>query len=331
MKILKKIGIGILLLLLLLAIISLFLPSKIHIQRSTIVNAPIKTVYGTVNNLKSWINWSYWDQIDPKMKSTFEGPETGTGAIHRWESENSSVGKGSMTITESVEPTKILTSLEFSDWVTPGGWLFDQTDEGVRATIFMDMNMPFYARIPGMFMDKMMGNDFDKTLANLKAYTESLPTETATTWHVETVTTSPAKVMSTRVVTNSAEFNTKLDNAYSQIMSTMQKQGLKQAGPMYAIYYKWSKDTVDMEPGIVVDKAGKSDDGVVASEMQSIKAVKLDYYGGMNTEKAHNFIDDWSKKSNVSFTGPPWEEYITDPKTEPDSTKWLTRIYYPVK
>src|SRR5688572_26744221 len=195
MKVLKKIGIALLLIIALLCVISLFLPSKVHVQRSIMINAPVKTVFNTVNNFRTWINWSYWDQIDPKMKSTFEGPEAGAGAIHRWESENDSVGVGSMTITESVEPSKVLTSLEFGDWVAPGGWLFDQTDEGLRTTLFMDMDMPFYARIPGLFMDKMLGKDFDKTLVNLKKYTEGLPIETTdASWSVETITTPPAHV-----------------------------------------------------------------------------------------------------------------------------------------
>ena len=236
-----------------------------------------------------------------------------------------------MTITESVEPSKILTSLEFSEWKTPGGWLFDETDEGVRTTLFMDMDMPFYARIPGMFMDKMLGKDFDKTLANLKAYTESLPAETTNTYTVETVTTTQAHVMSMHVTSNSREFSGKIDEAFSKIQAAMAKQDLKQAGAMYTIYYKWSKDTVDMEPGIVVNNAGKKDGDVNAAELPPTKAVKVDHYGSTNTEVAHYFLDEWAKKNNVNFTGPPWEEYVTDSKSEPDSAKWLTRVYYPVK
>jgi len=292
MKFLKKLGIGILILILLLAIISLFLPSKIHVERSIMINAPVKTVFNAVNNLQLWINWSYWDRIDPNMKSTFEGPQSGVGAIHRWESENDSVGKGSMTITESVEPSKVLTSLEFSDWKTPGGWLFDDTEEGVKATIFMDMDMPFYARIPGMFMDKMLGKDFEKTLAGLKSYTEGLPKESEATWVVETITTSPAKVMSMKVTTTGKAFNEKLNESFGTIMAAMAKQGIMQAGPTYAIYYKWSEDSVIMEPGVVVDKMGKNEGDITASEMKPVKAIKVDYYGDPNTEKAHYFMDD---------------------------------------
>lgn len=333
MNILKKIGIGFLALLLVLALISLFIPSKVHVERSATINASAKTVFNTVNNLKTWNNWSYWDRIDPNMKSTYQGPEAGTGAIHRWDSENDSVGKGSLTITESIEPTKILTSLEIDEtWTAPGGWLFEETGSGVKATVFMDMDMPFYMRIPGMFMDDMLEKDFGKTLAGLKQYTEGLPAETNTAWVVETITTTPAMVMSMKVKTTGTEFAAKLENCYGQIMATMSKQGIKQAGPRYAIYQKWTPEAVEMEPGIVIDKPGKNDGEIMATGMKATKAIKVDYYGDYpGSEKAHYYMDEWATKNKVTIIGPPWEEYITDPKSEPDTSKWLTRIYYPVE
>ncbi len=331
MNILKKTGIGVLIIVVVLALISLFLPAIVHVERSVVINAPIKTVFKTVNNLKSWINWSYWDQIDPKMISEFEGPESGVGAIHRWNSEHEMVGNGSMTITETAESSKILTSFEFDQtWITPGGWLFEETEGGSKATVFMDMEMPFYARIPGMFMKGKLEEDFDKTLAGLKNYTEGLPVESASAWTVETITTTPAPVMCMKVISNGAEYAAKLGNSYEKIMAVMARQDLKQSGPIYAFYHKWSPDTVEMEPGVMVDKPGKTEGDVLASEMKPVKAIKVDYYGGY-TEKAHYFMDEWARKNNVAIIGAPWEEYVTDSKSEPDTAKWLTRIYYPVQ
>lgn len=327
MNILKKIGIGLLVIILILVIISLFIPSKVHIERSVIINAPVKTVFDAVNNLKTWKNWSYWDRIDPDMVSRYEGPESGVGATHRWDSENEKVGHGSMTITAVDEPKSLTTSLAFDKWVTPGGWLFDETPEGVKTTMYLDRDMPFYGRISGLFMDKMFGEDFDKSLMGLKSYTESLPANE--TWKVETITTNPVKVMSMQVTSNNKEFNAALNNSFEQIMTATAKQGLKQTGPKYAIYQKWTMDTVEMEPGIVVDKSGKDDGTIKSSEMKAVKAIKVDYYGSVS-EKAHIFMDEWAKQNNVTIIGAPWEEYITDKKAEPDTAKWLTRIYYPV-
>src|SRR5690349_8393683 len=104
----------------------------------------------TVNNLHTWEHWSYWDQIDPKMQSTFEGPESGVGAVHKWSSDHKSVGHGSMTITENNPPNSIKTELRFEEmYPAHGGWNFAETPDGVKSTIYMEMQMPFMARIMG--------------------------------------------------------------------------------------------------------------------------------------------------------------------------------------
>ena len=36
------------------------------------------------------------------------------------------------------------------------------------------------------------------------------------------------------------------------------------------------------------------------------------------------------EKNNREFKGYVIEQYVTDPMSEPDSTKWLTNIYYHV-
>jgi effector-binding domain-containing protein len=332
-KIMKKLGLILLVIILLFAFVSAFLPGKIHVDRSITINAPAAKVFGQVNDLTTWKNWSYWDQIDPNMKSEFEGPSSGAGAIHKWTSENDSVGTGSLTIVESTGPNSITTSLTFEQMTSMGGWTFADSPEGTVATIFMDIEMPFYARIfPGLMMNGWLGKDFEKTLAGLKKHCESLPVETAASWEVETLTTSPATAMSIRMTTNMSEISQKLGEAYGKIMESMKKQNLHQSGPVFAIYHKWSESEIEMEPGITVDKAGKDDGDVKPLELKAVKVMKLDYYGDYpGTEKAHYFLDEWAKKNNVNIVGAPWEEYVTDPMSEPDTSKWLTRIFYPVE
>src|SRR5512146_255816 len=130
MNAVKKILLVLLVVIAILALVSAFLPSKIHVERSVTINRPPKVVFDQVNNLKVWKNWSYWDNIDPNMKSTYEGPESGPGAIHSWSSDHEKVGTGSMTIVEVSEPNSILTSLTFSSMSSPGGWTFSESDSG---------------------------------------------------------------------------------------------------------------------------------------------------------------------------------------------------------
>src|ERR1700749_995034 len=84
MKILKRVGIGLLLLFLLLIVISFFLPRKMHIERSVEMSTAPSAPYSLVNNLKAWYDWSPWHKIDPNTKWTFGEKTEGVGAWYSW-------------------------------------------------------------------------------------------------------------------------------------------------------------------------------------------------------------------------------------------------------
>jgi effector-binding domain-containing protein len=56
------------------------------------------------------------------------------------------------------------------------------------------------------------------------------------------------------------------------------------------------------------------------------------YYGNYDqSEKAHDAIGDKMKADGLVLRDAVIEEYVTDPTAEPDTAKWLTNIYYPIK
>ena len=58
-------------------------------------------------------------------------------------------------------------------------------------------------------------------------------------------------------------------------------------------------------------------------------AYSVDYYGPYDkVGPAHLAIDRYFKENGLTLKPPVIEEYVTDPTKEPDSSKWLTRIYY---
>ena len=52
-------------------------PDTYHVERSASVSAPPEVVFDRVNDLHGWADWSPWDKLDPAMKKTFSGPESG--------------------------------------------------------------------------------------------------------------------------------------------------------------------------------------------------------------------------------------------------------------
>ena len=178
MKILKKIAIALATIILLFAIISFFLPSKAHVERSLVINAPAQIIFNQVNNLKKWEKWSPWEKLDPQMKSSYEGPEAGVGAKHSWQSENRNVGSGNMTITSVVPNQDIQIAMDFMEHGTAiGAFKFDNAVGGTKVTWSMksDMGMNPVKKFFGLMMDKMVGNDFEKGLNSLKEIAEGMP------------------------------------------------------------------------------------------------------------------------------------------------------------
>jgi effector-binding domain-containing protein len=188
-----------------------------------------------------------------------------------------------------------------------------------------------------MDMDAMLGSDFEKTLAGLKAHCESLPSQTAAAYVSEMASLPVMKLMTLKDSASLEELSGKFGMMYQEINAEIAKQGLAQAGPVLAIY-----DKVDhradgsmyfwFHAGIPVDKAGKSTERIEYMESTGSTAVKCDYHGGYGDMKAcHDAINKYITDNGKTINGPVWEVYVTDPGAEPDSTRWLTQIYYPVQ
>jgi hypothetical protein len=182
MKWLKRILIGLLVIIVLIVGISFFLPKTYHIERSATTTADASTIYGIVNNLKTYDSWMPWNQIDPNMQKEF-GPKTvGQGAYYTWNSTNSHVGSGKLSITES-SPALVATDLDFGEMGTSkAGWRIEPGASSPKVTWYIDGRCDqgdFMWQVMGKWMnavglfDKMMGSDFDKGLASLKKIAEA--------------------------------------------------------------------------------------------------------------------------------------------------------------
>ncbi len=176
---LKKILIVIGVIVVAFVIIVALQPAEFHVARTATVAAPAEVVFAQVNELKKWEAWSPWVKIDPAMKQTYEGPASGIGAISRW-AGNNQVGEGSMTITES-RPNELLRfTLEFIKPMAGTSTAeFSFRPEGNQTSITWSMSgrNNFIAKAMCMFMnmDKMVGGQFEKGLAQLKSITEAAP------------------------------------------------------------------------------------------------------------------------------------------------------------
>jgi len=111
------------------------------------------------------------------MKQAYEGAPAGTGAIYTW-AGNNEVGDGRMTITESRPSDLIRINLEFFKPFAGNSIAeFTFKPEGNQTVVTWTMTGEnnFMAKTIHLFMnmDKMIGGQFEKGLAQMKSIAEA--------------------------------------------------------------------------------------------------------------------------------------------------------------
>jgi hypothetical protein len=151
-------------------------PDDFQVTRSTTIAAPAPVVFEQVNNLKKWDSWSPWVALDPDMKLTYAGPESGEGASFAWVG-NKQVGEGRLTVTDSVPNEKVEFKLEMlKPLAATNSATFTFVPENDKTRVTWSMsgkhNLAGKAMCVFMDMDKMIGGNFEKGLSSLKTVAE---------------------------------------------------------------------------------------------------------------------------------------------------------------
>lgn len=161
-----------------LAVVVSLQPATYRVVRTATINAPPERVFALINDYHKWDGWSPWAKIDPNMKTTYSGPDSGTGSSYAWVG-NDEVGEGRMTTLESRAPELVKIKLEFiKPFESTALTEFKVAPSGSGTSVSWDMSgdqnfmsKAFSLAMGGM--DKAIGPDFEKGLAQLKKLAEA--------------------------------------------------------------------------------------------------------------------------------------------------------------
>jgi hypothetical protein len=150
-------------------------PDSFRVQRVALINAPSDKVFPLIDDFKAWPAWSPYEKKDPAMKRSFGAVTAGKGATYAWEGDKN-VGQGSMEIVES-GPRKVLIKLDFLkpfEAHNMGEFILEPKGDSTAVTWAIYGPSPYMSKVIGTFMniDDMIGRDFEKGLADLKATAE---------------------------------------------------------------------------------------------------------------------------------------------------------------
>ena len=116
--------------------------------------------------------------MDPAMKKEYRGTDGTVGFISTWDSTNKKVGKGEQEIVTILDGERIDFNLRFIKPFPGEAKAYmstesiDENKTQVRWGLESGMKYPLNIMLLFMNMDKMMGNDLETGLANLKAILE---------------------------------------------------------------------------------------------------------------------------------------------------------------
>lgn len=333
MKTIKNILIGLVVIVVVMLVVAFFLPREVHVERSGSINAPAKVVFNQVNNLRVWEKWAVWNQLDPRMDIQFENTGIGKNASYTWSSENPDAGQGKLTITESVPYDSIATELNFMEQGPAMGYfLFDEKDGVTKITWALDTDLGWnpIARWMGLMFDRMLGPDFEEGIANLKVVSETIVQENRPV--VEIVRLPEFNYVSLRQELEMEDISDQMGIMYGQLMDFMNKKDLSMSNMPYARYHQMDGTLIDLECGIPVNKTVDPQGNILTGTSSAKTCANADHIGPYNNlERTHSFIQQWIEDNDFDLAGAPMERYLTDPMQEPDESKWVTVIYYPVR
>lgn len=174
MKILKKILIVLLAIICAILIIAIFTKKDYGVTRSVLINKPLPEVFGYVKMLKNQNDYSKWGSMDPEMEKIYSGTDGTIGFISGWKSKDDNVGSGEQEITAIEEGKRIDFDLRFKEPFESNAKTFMTTEAtGLNQTKVTwgfngKMNYPLNIFLLFMNMEKMLGDDFQTGLNNLK-------------------------------------------------------------------------------------------------------------------------------------------------------------------
>ncbi len=153
---------------------SLFLPATTHVERSIHIAKAPSEVFATLDSFERFNEWSPWFEMDPAAQYSYSGTASGVGARMSWVG-SPSVGSGSQEILVSEPHARIVNALDFGNSQAKATYLFKPEGGGTHLSWSLDSEHgynPLNRWFGALLLDRMIGKDYEKGLAKLKALQE---------------------------------------------------------------------------------------------------------------------------------------------------------------
>ncbi|MFZ6051138.1 SRPBCC family protein [Halocola ammonii] len=335
MKFLKGLLIFIVIVALILVVVTFLLPSKSEMQRSQVIDASPELLFEQVNDLENWEAWSPWHQLDPNMSLEYSSDNpVGKGAWYKWDG-NDQVGSGKLTILESNPNNLIKTEMEFMNAGEPAhsDWIFEPVEGGTKVTWTFDGDMSGIGKWFGLFMDSFLGPQYKEGLRLLDSVATSMPEKAEYTF--EEFQLEDTWYVGYKVETSISGVSNKdhYSRGFTAVGGFLSMKEVSMGAAPMAIFHEYDEeaDRVVMEMAIPTADSLTVPDSLTVGKVPGGPAIRTEHVGDyMGLSDAWAAFEKHNAENNIQPRWYPFEVYVTDPGEQPDSSKWVTQIVYPV-
>lgn len=334
MKILKVLFVFVLILAAMFLLISAFIPNKWDVRQSIIIKKSIKTVMYEAKRFGGNFSIAPFASIDSSCKTKFFGVLGEPNSGYTWKCADEK-GSGKITYT-AFNKNSIDYTLEINaPYPSTGNGEISFKDLGDSCAVEWQVSSasPFHLRIFNLFMDGKIGPIYKKGLSLLKTHCETLEALPK----IETVVVMGTEYIGIRENLSMNKLTPFLASSYAQLMQFLSIEGKETAGPPCSLYFTWDKENNKSEVvaalpmklgpslGLPSDTSGFNGYTIYVYP----NYIVTDYYGDYKyLSLAHDALNAWLFDRTKRLKYPTVEQYVTDPMIEPDTSKWLTKIYY---
>ncbi|MBA7582539.1 hypothetical protein ES708_24469 [subsurface metagenome] len=118
---------------------------------------------------------------------------------------------------------------------------------------------------------------------------------------------------------------------FGKLARYLERRKLTPAGAPFTMYYTRNpKGLTKFACGFPIEKKTWGWKEYKYLELPGGHVAMIAHLGVYGSEKPWLTLDAYMKENNLQVAGALWEVYLTDPSSEPDTTKWELQVYYPV-
>ena len=305
-----------------------------HVERSIVIEKPVKEVRDSLKNFKEWPKWSPWIIMETDATLVYSDRQGQVGATYGW--SGILVGAGSMELMEVhddclkmhiyfVKPFKSRAVVSFD---------FEDMSEETRVTWHMDGYLPFFLFWMTSKMKTFIGMDYERGLSMLKEYLETGSVSSYVL--IEGVLPIPAQnYVGIPRICSIKELGDNMKKDFASLHDFMHKHDISTDRIPFSIYNTFDifNRTSSYVACIPLDEEVAIDETWIRGSLVKTKALKTMHRGryihlGNGWMTAMRFAQ--MKKMKLTKNPVGYEFYLNDPIDTPEK-ELVTEIYLPLK